>query len=72
MRDQVKTLIIFAIVLAALGFYAVVPLRLTYADVGLRKISLLADDSPMIIGFLSIIDRDLSGGRLYQKKRMKQ
>ncbi|MEE0478027.1 MAG: hypothetical protein UDK32_09175, partial [Adlercreutzia sp.] len=46
MRDQVKTLIIFAIVLAALGFYAVVPLRLTYADVGLRKISLLADDSP--------------------------
>ena len=46
MRDQVKTLIIFAIVLAALGFYAVVPIRLTYADVGLRKISLLADDSP--------------------------
>ena len=46
MRDQIKTLIIFAIVLAALGFYAVVPLRLTYADVGLRKISLLADDSP--------------------------
>lgn len=26
----------------------------------------------LIIGFLSIIDRDLSGGRLYQKKRMKQ
>lgn len=46
MRDQVKTLIIFAIVLAALGIYAVVPLRLTYADVGLRKISLLADASP--------------------------
>ena len=43
MRDQVKTLIIFAIVLAALGFYAVVPLRLTYADVGRRKIYILAD-----------------------------
>ena len=26
----------------------------------------------LIIGFLSIIDRDLCGGRLYQKKRMKQ
>ena len=24
------------------------------------------------VSFLSIIDRDLSGGRLYQKKRMKQ
>lgn len=46
MRDQVKTLIIFAIILAALGIYAVVPLRLTYAGIALRKIALLAHPSP--------------------------
>ena len=40
MRDQVRTFILLAIILAALGLYAVVPLRLTYAQVALRKIAL--------------------------------
>lgn len=40
MKGQIRTFIIFIIVLAALGFYAVVPFRLTYAEVVLRKISL--------------------------------
>lgn len=47
MRDQVRTFILLTIVLAALGIYAVVPLRLTYAQMALRKITLpFADDTP--------------------------
>ena len=40
MKGQIRTFIIFIIVLAALVFYAIAPLRLTYAEVVLRKISL--------------------------------
>lgn len=45
MREQTKTLFIFLILLVALGIYAVVPLRLTYAGIVLRKISLSGNDA---------------------------
>ena len=49
MKGQIRTFIIFIIVLAALGLYAVVPFRLTYAEVVLRKISLPLSNTSSVL-----------------------